>query len=298
MEIYDVEKRVRELSSKSVISDEEEFELIECLKQLIEEGKDYRSAEYLGGIYYDKKMYDLALKYYELAKTLGSIWAYNGLGYIWYYGRTGQVDYQKAYENFKAMADYKGTGHEFDRLEARFKLADMYKNGYYVEKSWDKYVEIIEQLYEEVCDDDYLPRPEVFTRLASIRMTQGRNDEALELLLTAKRDLISRLAYNRFFGDLSRMKWLTGDLYKLIEFDYTDFDLYDLYYLLAQPHLVSFRLGRKTHEIESFPRDGEMNIRLDEKWFRNITDFFIKAIVDDKTIEAQYWAIAGMKLER
>lgn len=296
MNIWDIENRVRELANKTVWTDEEEFEIIEKLQLLIEKKKDYRDAEYLGGIYYGNKQYNLALKYYELAETLGSRWAWNGLGYIWYYGRTGHVDYEKAFKYFSKVVNDEKSDNEYDKAEAQFKLADMYKNGYYVEKNWDKYIEMIEDLYDKVKNHYYMPRPEVFTRLASIRTLQGRSDEAVDLYLSAKRDLIERVADNRFFGDLNRIKWLVNDLYKLIDFDRTEFDLFDLYYLLKDEHVVTFEIDNEKHTIESRRDGNEMNIRFDDKWYRNIDDFFIKAVIGDESIEAYYWDMVNWEV--
>ncbi|MBQ6654596.1 MAG: sel1 repeat family protein [Erysipelotrichaceae bacterium] len=292
----EVRKRVDELSRNPNNSREEEQELMEKLSFLIDADKDYRAAEYLGGIYYEKRMYDQALKYYELAESYGSKWAWNGLGYIWYYGRTGQVDYEKAFRYFSKMVEDGNYGSDFDRMEARLKIADMYKNGYYVEKNWNKYVQMIEELYEEVKDNYDTPRPEVFTRLAYIRTKQGRTEEAVELYLDAKRELAERVSHNRFFGDLNRINWLENDLYKLIEFDQNNFDLYDLYYLLKEEHTVSFMIGSEKHEIESKKNGEEMKIRLDDKWYRNINDFFSQAVIDDYIIEAYYWDIEDFKI--
>lgn len=75
--------------------------------------------------------------------------AYECLGYIWYYGRTGKVDHKKAYEYFSKLMD-KGNP------VAAYKVADMYKNGYYVEKNQKKYEEIIEALYPKTEDMYYL----------------------------------------------------------------------------------------------------------------------------------------------
>jgi len=294
---------LQKYSDKSSLTEEEEFELIETLKYLTEhplyESHNYTFAEWLGGIYYDKRMFDLALKYYELAQMQGSRWAWNGLGYIWYYGRTGTVDYEKAYHYFKKMIDYKGD--EIDdmyKTEAWFKIADMYKNGYYVEKDYEKYKEIIERLYEEEKNETvHEGYAEIYTRLAGIRTKERRIEEAVELYLDAKTDLIVRLATNRFFGDLNRINWLVNDLYELIEFDPTDFDLYDLFYLMKKEHLVSFRHKKKKHEIESvFSQDEEMNIRFDDVWYRNINDFFIKTDLNGESIEHEYYELDDWRI--
>ena len=57
---------------------------------------------------------------------------YECMGYIWYYGRTGERNYKKAFEYFSTMM-------EKENLVATCKIADMYKNGYYVEKNQEKY---------------------------------------------------------------------------------------------------------------------------------------------------------------
>ena len=54
---------------------------------------------------------------------------------VWYYGRTGTVDYEKAFRYF-SMAGHNPV--------AEYKLADMYHNGYFVEKDDVKYKEIIQ----------------------------------------------------------------------------------------------------------------------------------------------------------
>jgi len=229
---------------------------------------------YLGGVYYDMKNFDLALKYYEMAASMDYDEAYECLGYIWYYGRTGERDYKKAFEYFTKMMD-KGN------LVATYKVADMYKNGYYVDKNMDKYKAIIESLYSKVldCSNVFDPVPEVFTRLAHIRMEEDRNEEAVELFLRAKDWLAQRIQYNAFFGNLNIMKWLIDDLYGLIEFDEDYFDFFDLYYLLKSPHKISFEYKEKIQNLESVMEGDECTVCFNGKWFRSRDDFFKDALI-------------------
>ena len=93
-------------------TEEECFLLTEALSFLIHETNNSRYMVQLGGFYYYQKNYELALKYYTMAAELGNESAVIGLGYIWYYGRTGIVDYEKAYKYFSKVegdpvADYK-----------------------------------------------------------------------------------------------------------------------------------------------------------------------------------------------
>ena len=255
-------------------TDDDFFLFTEAMDFLINEEHNPRDMMYLGGVYYDMKNFDLALKYYEMAASMDYDEAYECLGYIWYYGRTGERDYKKAFEYFTKMMD-KGN------LVATYKVADMYKNGYYVDKNMDKYKAIIESLYSKVldCSNVFEPVPEVFTRLAHIRMEEDRNEEAVELFLRAKDWLAQRIQYNAFFGNLNIMKWLIDDLYGLIEFDEDYFDFFDLYYLLKSPHKISFEYKEKIQNLESVMEGDECTVCFNGKWFRSRDDFFKDALI-------------------
>ncbi len=293
MNVEKADKLIRELGEKSVMTDDEEFAFIEALEYLIDETKDPDYMVWLGGHYYGNKNYDLALKYYEMADAYGNKWAAEGLGYIWYYGRTGQVDYEKAFKYYSKAAD---NGY----LQSKIKVADMYKNGYYVDKDYDKYCRIIEHAKKDVENTTELfdPLPEIYTRLARIRKQQGRIEEAVKLYLEVKWFLAQRIVYSRFFGDLNVMKWTVEDLYTMIEFDEADFDFYDLFYLLKQPVKVAFRYQGIRHEIESSPDEGEMAVRLDDRWFRTVDDFFNKAVINEKMLITVYRELYGFEMIR
>ena len=162
-------------------SEEDIFLYTEAMDYLIYELKNPQAMLELGGYYYEKKNFDLALKYYEMAAEYKLPYAYEGLGYIWYYGRTGRRDFEKAFH-------YYSLAKEAGITEAAVKVADMYKNGYFVELDYGKYKEIIEALYPKVRKAQTLgePVPEVFTRLAMIRKEEGKISQAVRLLLEAK----------------------------------------------------------------------------------------------------------------
>ncbi len=144
MTIKEARKIVQEFADNTKrVSDEEFFMFAEAMDFLINEEHRPQDMMYLGGVYYEMKRFDLALKYYEMAATYDYDEAYECLGYIWYYGRTGERDYKKAFENFSKMME---KGH----LVATYKVADMYKNGYYVEKDMATYIMkwLIDDLYE------------------------------------------------------------------------------------------------------------------------------------------------------
>ncbi len=165
---------------KSNPSEEDEFLFIEAMEYLIATENRPQDMMELGGYYYELRKFDLALKYYEMASAFDIDAADECLGYIWYYGRTGERDYEKAFMHYsKSMA--RGN------LTCTYKVADMYKKGYYVEKDYEKYISIIEELYPKVKNSRYLgdPMPEVCLRLARIRTEQGREEDAISLYLQA-----------------------------------------------------------------------------------------------------------------
>lgn len=237
MTILEARRICTEYYYKTNPSEEDSFLYTEALKFLIEEAKDADYMVELGGLYYESRQFDLALKYYELAAEYNNLYAISNLGYIWYYGRTGERNYEKAFYYFD-------KARQMGDIIAAYKVADMYKNGYFVEKDYGKYKEMIEGLYPKVKKARRLnePLPEIFTRLAKIRSEEGNVKEALRLYDRAKDFLAQRIQTHSFFGDLNIMKWMTEDIYKLREFDTEGMWLYDLYFLLKTPKNVRFKL--------------------------------------------------------
>ena len=279
-------------------TEDEDFNYIEACKFIIEKKSDPYVMLSLGGWYYEKKHFELALKYYEMAAVYKLEESYNCLGYIWYYGRTGTVDYEKAFKYFSLAAD---AGIE----EAIYKVADMYKNGYFVEKNYEKYTEIIEKLWDDIKNNRklYSSVPSVAIRLGKIRKDQERFEEAAELFIYAKDFLAQKLKYNAFFGNITNMKWAVEELYKVVEFDVFSFDLYDLFYLLKGPEIykVNFILGGEIQTVENFAEeDGTISVKYNDTWFRSPVDFFLKATYRGERLTALYrqadlFEIAGRK---
>ena len=291
MTVSEARQIVKDFREESVYSEEEEFLFIEALQFLIEREKSPADMLYLGGYYYEQKRFELALKYYEMAASYDYDPAYECLGYIWYYGRTGERDFKKAFEYFSKLKD-KGD------LVASYKVADMYRNGYYVEKDQAKYEEIIEELYPKVKNARRLgdPLPEIFTRLARIRKEQGKKRDAINLYLQAKDFLAQRISVNAFFGNLNIMKWLIDDLYELLPFDEESFDFFDLYYLLKTPHKVSFLYDGERVEVTSEMEGAECVVEFEGKWFHSRDDFFKDAALDDMKLTAIYDDLYGFKV--
>ncbi len=279
-------------SSKQILDDyydltqptyEDDIQLINALEYLIKETNNPEYMVELGGWYYGQKQFDLAEEYYLMAAKLDYNNAYECLGYIYYYGRVGQPDYEKAFHYYKLASDQ-------GNLVAAYKLADMYKNGYYVQKDYPKYVQIIKSLYPllQGATNTFDPVPEIYSRLAKIYVEEGNEDQAIQLLLIAKELQSQRLIYSQFFGDLTIMKYIVNDLYSLIQFDPDYMDLFDLYYALQKPCKVAIEILGEDHIIEAKYEDGLFFICMDDKNYENVDQFFLKAKINGEPLSTQY----------
>ena len=291
MTVYEAGKICRDYYNLTNPTDEDQFLFTEALRYLVEETKEPRYMLALGGFYYEERRFDLALKYYEMAAKYDDLNAIVGLGYIWYYGRTGERNFEKAFY-------YYDKARQAGDPVAAYKVADMYRNGYYVDKDLSKYREIIEDLYPKVKDLQMLgdPVPEVSIRLAKIRTEEGKTEEALRLYEKARNFLEQRIRVSPFFGNLNIMKWMIEDIYKLKAFDEEDMRLYDLYYALGTPVRVRFTFEQKRHEVEAVEEDGAVVIRFDDHWYRTVDDFFQKAELDGELLTSRYEELYGFEV--
>ena len=272
-------------------TEEDFFLYTEAAGFLIHETNDTQIMLDLGGYYYNQKRYDLAMKYYEMAVTHGNSDAAIGLGYIWYYGRTGTVDYEKAFHYFSIEEDYNPI--------AKIKVADMYHNGYFVEKNEAKYKEIIEELYSIYHASNILedPLPEIYIRLAGIREREGDIPEAIRLLREGKSELSARIGYNPFFGYYSMMQGLIHDLYRLTTLDKNKFDLFDLYEVFREPVKVRFTFEGKQYTIESSREpDGSVAICFQGKWYRSVNDMLMNAKLGKYLMTLSPWKMKNFEV--
>ena len=292
MTIQDAESIIQKYTKLSNPSEDDEMKFVDAMEYVIKENHLPEDMLYLGGYYYEKGKFNLALEYYELAASYNYEPAYECLGYIWYYGRTGKKDYKKAFEYFsKSM--------ENGNLNSTYKVADMYKNGYYVDKNINTYIHMIEELFKKVkdCKNVFDPVPEVFTRLAKIRVEQGDVYEAVNFYLYAKDFLAQRIRLNAFFGNLNIMKWLIDDLYELIEFDVVHFDFYDLYYLLKTPHKISFLYENKEYVIESIQDEEGCKVYFNNQCYMDRDAFFKNAVINNEKLTRIYDSLDYFELD-
>ena len=147
-EAFDVACELHNLDCTEVLPKEVAELIIEIYKEEIEVGNSEAMTN-LGALYYTgrcgKKDYEKAVTYYTMADRHGERQATENLGYCYYYGRTGVVDYKKAYHYFiKGALD--------NHLNSLYKIGDMYRNGYYVEKDEKEAFHIYTHCYEQMTE--------------------------------------------------------------------------------------------------------------------------------------------------
>ena len=159
--------------------EDDDFFIEEALNYLVKE-QDVAGIFNLAAHYYKLECYDLALKYYEMAANLGDTNAITYIGDIWLNGYVGKVDYEKAYSCYSSNAAHNAL--------SKIRIADMYRDGCYVEQDYDKYCSIIGELYERFLQGSYLyiAVPEILSRMAGIFEKNGNHAKASQLLKEAK----------------------------------------------------------------------------------------------------------------
>ncbi len=273
-------------------SEKDDSLFVEALDYLIEKTGDLKYATQLGGFYYENKKFDLALKYYLLGAEANDKYALVGLGYIYYYGRCGEVDYNQAFE-------YYSRASELGEDEATLRISDMYYKGKGVKKDLEKSKEILKELYEKEKNTDlvYSVFPEVVIRLSSYWIKDNQKKKAYNELVKAKDFVKSRLVYNAFFGEFNNMENIVNRIYECINFDKTKMDIYDLFYYFKKPGRVSFKYDTKTYWINS-DMDGKfVSIEFENKWYQEVKEFLMRAMVENKKISALAYYIKDVKGE-
>ncbi len=244
-----------------------------------------------GGWYYREKDFEKAVYYYTLSAERGNVTAMTCLGYAYMYGNGVDTDYPRAFRYYSSAASC-------GDLTAAYKVADMYMWGMGVEEDRELAADLIRQLYEKVKDLTGLaePVPQIFVRMAELVMEQKgakRVREAKRLLSHARSFLARRLSEASWWGDIRVMQRIIDDWYRLVPFDYSEFDLYDLMHLLREPVTVTFLLYGEKYSVTS----SEGGIGFEGKGFSDIEDFFYNASVDEEKLTSAYYDIYMLGVE-
>lgn len=276
----------------------------EACQYLVDNFDDGNVAVDLATQYYRDEKYNLALKYYSYAAEKCVPFANTGLGYIYYFGRLGKPDYQKAYECFTREAELI-TGIRFQDEEiwktnpetilimrspadyahyitVAYLLAQMYRNGYYVKKDYSRFSFLIRQLYNMMTNRNYPPLPDYYlpvveTEMSEIVLHNSKSKKnkgtALKYLYDARNRISERLLEEDESQDFQIMKDIILHIRKIGEPDSHDMDLYDLYYLVQKPCTVSFSYNGHSYHLSAEKEGEDLVIRLKQKIYHSLDEF-------------------------
>ncbi len=175
--------------------------VVDLYKDCIEEGNSDAMCN-LGALYYTGRAgtqdYNKAAYYYDMADKKGNRQATENLGYIYYYGRTGAKDYKKAFHFFlKGAID--------ESLCSLYKVGDCYKNGYYVDKdpieAFNIYSKCLDKMEEQ--DIPYVG--------ADIYMRMG---DCFYKGIGTDKDLLIALKFYSLAENLFYYRLVDGDFYQ------------------------------------------------------------------------------------
>ncbi len=262
---------------KPIKNEDDDFVIEEILNCLVEE-QDAVGIFNLASHYYDCENYELALRYFEMAAELGDTHSLTYIGDIWHYGYTGTVDYEKAFLCYSSNADHNTL--------SKIRIADMYRDGCYVEKDYDKYCSIIEELYSRYVQGSYLfiAVPDILFRMAGILKHRGNQAQAILLLKEAKTWLDENMADIPRPEELHLMQEVVIELYSITDVD--EIDLFDCFYVLQTPKTVTFSFNGKEYDIQSVQEEERISVFFEGTWYRTIEDFVRKAVIEENSITA------------
>jgi hypothetical protein len=205
-------------------------------------------------------------------------------------GRLGSFDYEKAYEYYLRAAKTKkqGSGKTMDdsvtdyHNTAKLKLAEMYKNGLYVKKDYDRYKKIVNEVYEEIRELEWYDyRYEELFAKAKLELEEGNSEEGLEILYLAREELWRLLKYIQERSEYEFLDEMNSCLYRCQEIDYTEIGPEDITELLKKPLTISFLYDDIFYKIRSYKDGEDMVIEFEGDLYRDSIDFIMKARVGD-----------------
>lgn len=286
-------------------TEEDKFLFVEAHHFLIDAFHRPYDMHNLAFHYAEERHFDLYQKYLEMAAEYEYYPAFESLGYLWYYGQNGTVDYEKAFFYFKKGAE---CGDDYMRISCEYKIADMYRYGYFVDKDEPRYIDIIERLYDEVThpenlssfiDMEFYPMPGVIYRMAGIKAAFGSPAEALKLLGEAKVQIAENIKSNpSWWGNYEEMESVVMMIHEIPGGKRNcGIDLYDLFRLSRDGLGLSFVYNGIRFTAECVKEGRNAVIKFNNKWYRDINSFFEKAKIGGRPLTVLYGDLIDYEIE-
>lgn len=267
-------------------TEEQQFRFVEAMKLLIDRSfweedipvLSFNLAMYYRGI----KEFGLEQRYLELAAKYNDCCSKEELGFIAYYGLTGEQDFEKAYHYFS----------ECKMRKSKYMIADMYHYGQHVRCDRRRCREILEDLFEQVEPERNDPSfatstlfPEIAQRLVQLDLEEGtETDYDWNSLLDARAVLTKRQQKRPFWGNILTMRSILETMREMRDRNDGFIDLYDLLTFDRQNAGILFDYDDATYHIHIFQHEGETIYEFNGRWFHGPDDFLEKARIDGKRI--------------
>ncbi len=198
---------LEETSQEVEVTDDQRKAYVRFLNEMCDKGDTWaletKAYAYYGGnkiVPCDWKIAEQALLKLERS---GDTYAANSLGYIYYSNRLGEPDYNKAFTYFSKAA-------KAGVVEARYKLADLYRKGHGTAKDPEKAFKLLKQVYDgqlASIQDGYFG-----CKYADVALRMGYcfeegsgcqqdHHKAHEFFLRAKYAIDMRILKSKGFGD-------------------------------------------------------------------------------------------------
>ena len=261
----------------------------ELCKYIYDQTNDYRYLE-MTAVNLESKNPQLAEKIYKLSIENGDEHSCLYLANLYYKGLLGKTDYEKAflYYTRASMTEEKGDGSFEDPFtsvhnEAKLKLAEMYRNGLYVNKDLEKYGVLVNEVYEEVKDKKwYEERYYGLIAKGKRELEKGNQAEGLNCLLEARTDLATCFDCAKMADIIESLKEVNDLIYSYIDLDYTELDAVDITELLKNPVKVSFRYNSKKHYLKTYKDKEKIVIEFENQLFTDVVEFIMNAKIGNE----------------
>ena len=229
-------------------------------------------------VYYKK--YDLAKKYYDMVIELDkdsknalseSTFAHVELGDLYKNNHISDNNYSLAFNHYVVAATYENE-------LAKERIADMYKDGLHVSRDYNKYVEMITNLYNASLEEDKLDLS-LCQKMAEIKYSQKD--------YKACADIVHHFVVGSGFSisdDIESIIKIHKLKYKLGLISEKEFDIFSIDALINKYSEFSFKYRNKRYVIKHLKQGRRGLYEFMGNKYKTLIDFIIKAKIQDRTI--------------
>lgn len=259
-------------------------QIIEFLDDLLWKEKDSTLVLTCANLFYESGNYELAKYYYDWIQTYHFKDYYEKMGNLYENGYSLKKDIQKAGNLYL-------EGYKYGSLKCGYQLSELIRKGEY--KIDKEYSEFIDELFHKIKKEHYLeePLPEIFIRKAQNDLSKENRKSIIKTLNYAKKFLEQRILFMNSESDLKLMKELILLLYEVKEWDWKQFDLFDLYFISEKEWVIEFKHKDTVYQIHFYKK----GIEFEDHIYNTIDEFFQYATLENQFLVQNSLDLYGFK---